>query len=355
MRGPLSPHRPIAANQPITYFTDETTGKRKRTTKWHSLKLKGKKNRRRAEDALRDLELVISARAMPASGAMTVQDYVAEFLEDIKYSIRPKTLLVYRSSLGQFVARFAQHRLCDLTPRDVEVWKAELSTRYNPNSVDIALRCLRSALNVAIKKGLLDRSPMLAVRFAQVPKRTFPPFITITQFKSVVLEVVTDQRHRVASSLGMFAGLRLQEVSHLWWDQIDFERGLIRIESREDFQTKSGNGRTLPFYTTLREELPKLPCRGDYVLRANFFVPCGSALTHAWTHYRPKFVAADPTFPPITFHGLRHSLATWLARDAGINLRVLQSLLGHAAISTSMIYAHVQPQMAVEAAKKIDV
>lgn len=69
----------------------------------------------------------------------------------------------------------------------------------------------------------------------------------------------------------------------------------------------------------------------------------------------PSVIEADPTFPPITFHGLRHSFATWLASDAGINLRVLQSLLGHSTISTTMIYAHVQPQMAVEAAKKVDV
>lgn len=242
--------------------------------------------------------------------------------------------------------------------------------------MNVALRNLRAVFNDAVRKGLFSETPMRATKMLTVPKKTFPPYITMRQFKTVVLAIVTDQRHHVAFSLAMLAGLRRREIAHLRWDQIDFDAGIISIESRDDFQTKSGRGRVLPLYSSLREELMKLRAqqqaeddrrsmrkarntkpelKREYVLQARLRIPDGISLNEAWTTYIDRFTEADPSFPRITLHGLRHSFATWLASEAGLNLRALQALLGHAHIETTMVYAHIQPQLAVEAAKAYDV
>jgi integrase len=56
---------------------------------------------------------------------------------------------------------------------------------------------------------------------------------------------------------------------------------------------------------------------------------------------------------PIGWHTLRHSFASHLAMR-GVPLKVIQELLGHSSIETTMIYAHLMPEVARDAVKKLD-
>lgn len=338
-----------------TYFTDGATGKRKRTTKWHSLKLKGKKNRRQALTAVMDLEKILHQRSATLTNDLTVVEYFAGYLDRVALSVRPATHRSYALNLGRFIARFGNHRLSEIRVQHIEHLKVDLAKSLSAATVNVTLRSLKAAMNEAVVLGYLQMSPLRGVKLLQVPRKTYPPFITMAIFKSVVLEVVQDPRHRVAFSLAMLAGLRRLEIARLRWAQVDFAAGVIRIESAEEFQTKSGHGRVLPLYATLHRELVALPRTSEFVLGAKRRLPDDSAITRAWQRYLPLFQQMDPSFPPISLHGLRHSFATWLATEVGLNLKAIQALLGHADIATTMIYAHVQPQLAVEAAKKVDV
>lgn len=334
------------------YQTLDESGRRVRKERWHSLHVKGKNKRRAAERAIHDLEMELQTGRWREEQPITVRQFIEMYLASVRSSLRPKTWDMYRHWLSSFAADNLHLRLAELTPVFVERWKMRLSQTYSPASINIALRSLKAALNHAVRQGLIDRSPMIGVRMALVPKRTFPPFITMEQFKTVVLPSVKDQRHRVAFCLAMLAGLRRREIAFLRWDQIDFERSEIRIESNEAFQTKSGHGRVVPLYATLRAELEKLPRSGEYVLRAKNRRPDDHALSRAWLKVRKRLNGA---LPPIPLHGLRHSFATWLAGEVGLNLKAIQAILGHGDIQTTMLYAHIQPQLAVEQAKRVDV
>lgn len=333
---------------------DPDTGTKKIARKWHALGVKGKEKRRTAEKMLRDLEHEMSRSRNTAGASITVRQFFEEYLASARVSVRPKTLQIYRSWLGDFAARYGLSFLVDVDHRAIEEWKAKLSERYAPTSTNIALRAVRTAFNYATEHGLLDRSPMQGVKFARIPQRTFPAFVTMTQFRSLILPRVTDPRLRAAFSLGIFAGLRREEAARLRWTAVDFERMEIRIESGDGFETKSGRGRVVPLYAALAQELEALPRLSPFVLSASKQPPDASAISRRWRELMRVVHAEHPDVPPITYHGLRHSFATWLATDVGLNLRALQALLGHADIQTTMIYAHVQPQMAVEQAKKVE-
>lgn len=335
------------------YQTLDENGRRIRKERWHSLHVKGKNKRRAAERAIHDLEMELRSGKWREEQPISVKVFTESYLSAVRMSLRPKTWEMYRHWLSSFASMNLHMRLAELTPVFVERWKLQLSQSYSPTSVNIALRSLKAALNHAVRQGLIERSPMVGVRMVQVPKRTFPPFITMEQFKTLVLPEVKDQRHRVAFCLAMLAGLRRREIAYLRWDQIDFERGEIRIESNEAFQTKSGHGRVVPLYATLRAELEKLPrAANEYVLRSKNRIPDDHAFSHAWLKVRRKLNGA---IPPIPLHGLRHSFATWLAGDVGLNLKAIQAILGHGDIQTTMLYAHIQPQLAIEQAKRVDV
>jgi integrase len=126
-------------------------------------------------------------------------------------------------------------------------------------------------------------------------------------------------------------------------------RGELRIVSREGAETKTGRSRTVPMLGPVREAIDAVrhvkrrkgaahrvyPSRGTRKTVA-------TAITHRWARVVREIARTDPRVPVITFHGLRHSFATWMA-SSGLPLASLQLALGHASISMTMRYVHVQP------------
>lgn len=339
-------------------MVDPESGEVRTRRHWRSLGVKGAEKRRTAERVLREIQREIDVGTSTSSRAsVTVRSFFEEYLAAASVSIRPRTTQMYRYWLGLFAKQYGLSRIGDVDTRLVEAWKSQLSKRYGPTSINIALRSLRAALAWGVRVGILPVNPASTVRSAHVPARTFAPYVTIEQFRDILLPSVSEPRHRVAFALAMFAGLRLMEVARLRWSQVDFARKEIRIESGDGFSTKSGRGRTVPLYEVLAAELRTVDRSSqsdkDYVLGIGGRPPDSSALTHAWLRCMRAIRRDHPEIPPISFHGLRHSYATHLAAS-GLNLRALQALLGHASITTTMIYTHVQQQTAVEAARAME-
>ena len=125
----------------------------------------------------------------------------------------------------------------------------------------------------------------------------------------------------------LYTGLRRGRILSLKWEQIDWDNNQII------YMGKDGQPHSVPMVKPLRAELEKLPRDNMYV-----FTYGGHRLTdikHAWQSAFQK-----SGLPYRNFHTLRHTTATWLLRQTG-NLRVVQNVLGHQAISTTTKYAHL--------------
>jgi len=322
---------------------DPVTKKRKQ--RWLSLGIRGIGNRAKAERAFRVLLVELSRTATPLT-AMSVGRFVTQYLEAVRPNIRPDTHRSYALWLPKFGADFEDVPLADITPQHVEQWKGELVKKgYSPATVNIALRSLRVAMQYAVTHGLISKSPAMAVRFVDVPKHDFPPFWTQEQFERF-LSTVTDARHRAAFCLSFYAGLRIRETVQLTWS--DVKGNHLLIASRETARTKSDRSRKVPLCDQLREALAVLPRSSEYVLSAKNIIADERALSKAFLRYVREYRKADPSLPEISVHKLRHSFATAMAPH--VTLPVLQRILGHAQITTTMIYAHVQDDVALDAA-----
>lgn len=328
-----------------------------------SLGVKGPKARTRANAAFRQFLRTLREDDLPQgdeeSTAFTAWSYFESYLDVIRTSVRPKTHSSYTMWLHRAGEFWQDRAIDDLTRDDIEAWKAHLAASFSPATVNIALRTLKAALSAAELRALIPTNPMKGIKMVKSIRPTFDPFITMEQFRTVVLPLTHSRRHRVTYALAMYAGLRRSEIASLTWRQIDRKEAVIRIESTASFTTKSGHGRLVPLYPDLEALLG--PSAEDassardpthsVVTNSNAF-PSADSLTHAWFEALPAFQREDPSFPPITLHGLRHSFATHLAMS-GVSLHVLKSILGHADISTTMIYAHVEPTRALDLARSI--
>jgi site-specific recombinase XerD len=143
-------------------------------------------------------------------------------------------------------------------------------------------------------------------------------------------------KHRIVLTLIYSAGLRSQEAVNLKISDIDFERETIHIR-----QSKYKRDRMVP--------LSKLMAKG---LRKYFSVehpeqwvfngkePDGRYSVKGLSWVMRETIKKTTIKKDVSLHSLRHSYATHLLED-GVNILIIKDLLGHADITTTMIYLHV--------------
>ena len=143
-------------------------------------------------------------------------------------------------------------------------------------------------------------------------------------------------KQRVVLSLIYSAGLRGQEVINLKISDIDFERMTIHIR-----QSKYKKDRIVPLSPTMVIGLKKyLKAENPHIWLFNGKQPDSQYSIRGLSWVMRENLKKTNITKKVNLHTLRHTYATHLLEE-GLNIVTLKNLLGHAEISTTMIYLHV--------------
>ena len=143
-------------------------------------------------------------------------------------------------------------------------------------------------------------------------------------------------KHRIILTLIYSAGLRSQEVINLKLSDIDFERKTIHIR-----QSKYKKDRMVPLSDYMSKGLKKyISVEHPDTWLFNGKDPDGRYSTKGLSWVMREALKKTSIKKQVSLHSLRHSYATHLLED-GVNIVIIKELLGHARISTTMIYLHV--------------
>ena len=143
-------------------------------------------------------------------------------------------------------------------------------------------------------------------------------------------------KQRVVLTLIYSAGLRGQEVINLKISDIDFDRRTIHIR-----QSKYKKDRIVPLSEYMASGLKKyLSAENPHIWLFNGKEPDGRYSVRGLSWVIRETLKKTSITKEINLHSLRHSYATHLL-EQGLNIVTLKELLGHADISTTMIYLHV--------------
>jgi len=303
----------------------------------------GTSNRNKALKLKEQIERQLAAGTYVADVLDTgIATFWTEYLEWAKLHKRPKTIEVETMFWNQFVGYCKPAKLGDVTTRDVERFKAKrVRDGLKPQSINNALRHLQAIYNYAHKLGYYSgHNPFQGVQRFKLEKNP-PRFLKKKEIDRLVeIAAAHGQDIHFVFALGIYAGLRKNEIVNARWDWFDFDQRLITLSARDNFHLKDAESRTIPLHEKLGEIL--LPYREE---EGFIFVPDKDQ--PGKHRYRYEFKRAFHTVTKkaglewVTPHVLRHTFASQLA-IAGVSLYKISKWLGHSDVKTTQIYAHLQ-------------
>jgi integrase len=300
------------------------------------------------------------------AGNLTVREYLTRWLKDsVKGTVRPSTFEVHRHMIEpHIVPALGRLNLKDLNPAHVRgFYREKLDSGLSAATVRKMHSVLRKALKQAVLDGLIPRNVCEAVKPPKVERKEIKP-LDREQAKAL-LEAASGDRLEALYVLAVHTGMREGELLGLKWEDVDLERGVLRL--RRSLVREGGKTALGDLKTPKSRRSPRLTRAAAKALRGHLerqlkemermgslYQPGGLVFaTENGTLINPsnlrnrsfKPLLKCARLPDICFHDLRHTCATLLLSQ-GTHPKLVQELLGHATIAMTLdTYSHFLPSM----------
>jgi integrase/recombinase XerD len=157
-----------------------------------------------------------------------------------------------------------------------------------------------------------------------------------------LLEATTNVKYKAALATAYGAGLRASEVTHLKVTDIDSQRMMIRVEQGKG--SKDRNAMLPPALLVLLRHWWRVAQAQRRMLKGGWLFPGQNPVNPLSTRQLRRAMEASVTLAGldkhVSLHGLRHAFATHLL-EQGVDIRLIQVLLGHKKLETTAMYSHV--------------
>ena len=299
--------------------------------------------KKQAEEVHRKLnnELVEGRWDLWENEDVPFSDLAIEYMEYSKANkaVSTSTINQYRID-AHLLPYFGNMTLSRITPQMVDGYKAmRLGEGVSPSTVNRELANLSHMLRMAVRWRYVDKNVVSSVDKMKVPERPHR-FLNQEEIRRLV-EASRESYIYPMIVTALHTGMRKSELLNLKWSDIDFDRGTVTVQAKEDWHTKNYKSRTLQLtpmlYGVLGEQKKlqsELGVQSEYV-----FTYKGVQLRTSIDASLRK-VVKDAGLRNVTLHVFRHTFASQLVM-AGVSLREVQELMGHKSFETTLQYAHL--------------
>jgi integrase/recombinase XerD len=265
----------------------------------------------------------------------------------VERAVSPQTLRAYAGDLTRFL------EWCDrdgadplaLTPQRLRRYLAEMDrARYSRRTIARRLSSVRSFFAFLQEEGVPSLDAAAVVAAPKMPARL--PKIVPGEVLSALLDAPdqtdpTGTRDAAVLELLYATGARVSEIAGLSIADIDLAQGQVRVTG------KGSKQRIIPLHEEAVRRVRQYFAKGRLALardpgeQAVFLNRRGGRLSDGGIRrLMSRYMSLVGGAAGLTPHALRHTFATHLL-EAGADLRTVQELLGHVALSTTQIYTHL--------------
>ena len=289
----------------------------------------------------------------------TLETAVGWFLFHCEYEKRlnPKTLQAYTSDLNQMVSFMREAGLSLISQVTPDVLRAYLKSlaAYKAKTIKRKVASAKAFFNYLEQEFEDYHNPLRKVRVRIKVPLMLPNVLTLAEIGQILSYLYEQrdnascdrerQREKQLRLLAMVellfgAGLRVSELCTLRLGDIDLREGLVRVYG------KGSRERVIqicqaPIISALEDYLLATDYRGADATRPLFLNLRGDALDAQSVRASIKKLAREAGINKrVTPHTFRHTLATLLLEE-GVDIKYIQTILGHSSLSTTQIYTHV--------------
>lgn len=322
----------------------------------------------------------------------TVDEWFEFWIENIVGDLAPNTLRNYRErytfNIQPVIGKMA---IANVKPMHCKKVLLQMDETYAGSTIRQTYIAMGTMLKAALMNDLIIKHPMNGVRYTK-PVRAKDDIKFLTREEQRIFLQAAKRSHNYNQyALILETGLRTGELIGLTWDAIDFEKRTLTVNKTLEYRHKQGywragppktpqSYRTIPLteraYNILKEiwdnreyrkKSPLLSETLEYIDRrtgaTSQLVMCDLVFINWRTGEPAKNSSYDTHLYKLCdeagikrfcMHALRHTYAT-RAIEAGMQPKVLQKLLGHASIKTTMDrYVHVTTESMDQAIKQFE-
>lgn len=265
--------------------------------------------------------------------------------------LSPRTLDAYRHDLDSLCRFLTEHQVSDWNAVDTALLRLYIASRHQSGlsgrSLQRELSAVRSLYRYLLRERRCRHNPALDLRAPKSPRK-LPRALDADLAAQLLNKGDEDDwlavRDHAMLELLYSSGLRLSELATLNMDRLDLEAGEVRVIGKGD------KTRILPVGRMARQALRswfKVRPMVNDPAQPMFVSMQGRRLTPRAIQLRVRRYGAEHIGQHLHPHMLRHSFASHLLESSG-DLRAVQELLGHADISTTQVYTHLDFQHLAE-------
>jgi len=278
-----------------------------------------------------------------------IEQFITWLTDERGYS--PHTVINYQRDLLEFAAAAGKEiNVKEIDKNIIRNFVYSLNIKNKSSSVARKLSALRTFFKFLEQESLIDQNPMGSI---SMPKQEqyLPVFLSVDEVFALLDSPGTEEtfgaRDRAMLELLYSTGMRVSELVAGNMANLDFDTEMVRVRGKGNRERMIPVGK--PAIEALREYFivrdvqlkTRLQQGKKFDGEAVFLNSRGSRIT---TRSVERLIAAygrkAGIDKPVTPHVLRHSFATHLL-EMGADMRSVQELLGHASLSTTQKYTHV--------------
>lgn len=283
------------------------------------------------------------------------KEYLDKFLSYLRNERRysDNTVIAYKNDIEHYIGFLDKEDFGDLdeiSSKVAEFYLGELRDEYTPKSIQRKVSSLKTMYNYFVNLNEMESNPFISVTLPKLEKR-LPKFIYENEiqdfFDSIDVTTERGKRDKLIFMLLYGSGLRVSELTDLKLKDLNIEDRVISVHGKgsKDRLVPINKETQKEFKTYLSIARPVLLSKSDDLDNDNVFLNFkGTSLTPRGVRdILNRLIKETSSTLRVSPHTFRHSFATHLLNN-GMDVRMVQELLGHSNLSTTQIYTKISKE-----------